>query len=272
NRIAQPSAIFLKEAYPLPNNNPNGYVQNFLNNETATARTDQFLTRVDWTQSAKSNFQFRYSRGYEPQYLPAAIPRQGTVNTTITHQAVLGHTWVAGPNKVNEFKMGFSRLDANNGNLSSGDPSRDYVNRLGIPAVLNTPLFWGIPFTQISNFLSFGDPANGPYANWDTTIQWTDNFSLTKGKHNFKFGGEYMRMRFNLTGNDVARGRFTFNGQYTAGISGAPAAQNAIGDYLLGLMSNAEGQLGQVVAMLRNYSTALYFQDQWKVTPKLTVN
>lgn len=267
-----PISATLLEVYPLPNNNPNGYLNNFLSNETATARADSQLARVDWVQSANSTFQFRYSHGYEPQYIPAVIPQQGTVNTTITHQSLLGHTWVLGANKVNEFKFGISRLEANNGNLSSGNSSRDYVNRLKIPEVLNTPLFWGIPFVQISNFASYGDPANGPYANWDTIFQWTDTFNWTKGKHNFRFGGEYMRTRFNLTGNDVARGRFTFNGQYTANAGVAPIAQNAIGDYLLGLMSNAEGQLGQVVAMLRNSATSFYFQDQWKVSPTLTIN
>jgi hypothetical protein len=271
NRISPQSAQLLN-LYPLPNNNPTGYVNNFLSNETSTANNDAELARVDWQQNASSSFQFRYSHANEPQYIPAAIPHQGTVNTTVTHQALLGHTLVLGASKVNEFKVGFSRLESNNGNTHMFDPASDYVSKLGIPNVLDTPLFWGIPFIQISNFSSFGDPANGPYANWDTIFQWSDNFSWTHGTHSFKFGGEYQRTRYNLTGNDVARGRFTFSGQYSTQVGAAPAAQNAIADYLLGSMSNAEGQLGQVVAMLRGSSTGLYFQDQWKVTPKLTVN
>jgi hypothetical protein len=271
NRFS-PGSIALLKVYPLPNNNPNGYLNNFLSNEGSTASSGQELARIDWQQSANSNFQFRYSHGNEPQYIPAAIPQQGTVNTTITHQSLLGHTWVLGPNKVNEFKFGISRLEANNGNLHSNDSNSDYVKQIGIPNVLDTPLFWGIPFIQISNFSSFGDPANGPYANWDTLIQGNDNFSWTKGKHSFKFGGEYIRTRFNLTGNDVARGRFTFNGQYTQLPGVAPKPQNAIADYLLGTMSASEGQLGQVVAMMRGWSTGLYFQDQWKVTPNLTIS
>ena len=47
--------------------------------------------------------------------------------------------------------------------------------------------------------------------------------------------------------------------------------QNSMADYLLGLMSNSEAQLGAVTAQLRNWYTGLYFQDQWKVTSKLTV-
>src|SRR6185437_52611 len=114
--------------------------------------------------------------------------------------------------------------------------------------------------------------ANGPYSNWDTIIQPTDNFSWNAGRHAFKFGAELMRTRMNLVGNDVARGRFTFNGQYTTATGSAPAVQNSMADYLLGLMSSSEGQLGAVVAQLRGWYTGLYFQDEWKVTSKLTVN
>jgi hypothetical protein len=269
NRI-NPTSAALLSYYPLPNNITKGYANDFVSNESSTATADGETARVDWQQSVSSSFQFRYSHGNEPQYIPYNIPQQGTVNSTITHQAMLGHTWVLGANKVNDFKFGISRLELVNGNPHTGKV--DIVGKLGIPYVLDTPQFWGIPFIQFTGFTAFGDPANGPYSNWDTLFQWSDNFSWTKGRHGFKFGGEFIRTRFNLTGNDVARGRFTFNGQYTSAIGVAPTSQNSIADYLLGYMSQSEGQLGQVVAMLRGWSAGFYFQDQWKVTPKLTVN
>ncbi len=272
SRISPVSAALMQVAVPLPNNITRGYANDFLNNEGATADNDQELARVDWAATSKQNFLFRYSHGYEPQYIPAAIPQQGTVNTTVTHQAMLGHTWVLGPNKVNDFKMGMSRLEANNGNLHSFKPEWDYVGKLDIPALTRVPIFYGIPFFTMSQFTGVGDPANGPYTNWDTLIQWSDGFSWNKGKHSFKFGAEIIRTRFNLTGNDVARGRFTFSGTYTAAPGVAPAAQNSVADFLLGYISNAEGQLGEVVANLRGISTGFYFQDQWKLTPRLTIN
>jgi hypothetical protein len=258
----------------LPNNYPNSYVGNFLSNEGATANSDTETARVDYAQNANSNFMFRYSHGNEPQYSPQPLPLQGAVNSTISHQGVLGHTLVLGANKVNEFRFGVSRLEAYNGDLHSNNPQYDYVKQMGIPSVLDTPQFWGIPYVYLSNFASFGDPTigNGPYAYWDTMIQWNDNFSWTKGTHSFKFGGEYMRTRMNLTGNDVARGRFTFSGIYTTPLPGVtPLPQNAVADFLLGTMSASEGQLGEVVSMLRSWYGGLYFQDQWRVTPKLTL-
>lgn len=277
NRIAPASVIVARTFFPTPNTTPSGflngvYTNNFVNSENATATSDGELARIDWQQSPTSSFQFRYSHGGEPQYGPSSIPRMGTVNTTITHQSLLGNTWVISPTKVNDFKFGISRLEENNGNLHSNDPNFDYVKKLGIPYALDTPLFWGIPTVGISNFASIGDPSNGPYANWDTMIQFVDNFSWNRGKHAFKMGGEFIRTRFNLTGNDIARGSFSFTGQYTAISGTTPLPLNSVSDFLLGGMSSSQAQLGQVAAMLRGSAYAGYIQDQWKVSPKLTVN
>jgi Carboxypeptidase regulatory-like domain/TonB-dependent Receptor Plug Domain len=272
NRISPIATFAFQNFYPLPNNITRGYTNDFLSNEALSADADQQLARVDWTQSSTSSFQFRYSHGSEPQYIPANIPQQGNNNGTISHQSMLGHTWVLGSNKVNEFKFGVSRLESANSNLHTGNPQYDYVSQLNLPALTRSPLFYGIPFFQISNFTSAGDPANGPYLNWDTVIQFSDNFAWNKGKHNFKFGAEFQRTRYDLTGNDVARGRFTFGGQYTSLPGVSPQPQNAVSDFLLGIISNSEGQLGQVVANLRSYSMGYYFQDQWKLTPHLTIN
>ncbi len=116
SRISPVSQALL-QYYPLPNNNVRGYANNFLGNENATSNADAETARVDWQATNTQSLVFRYSHGNEPQYGPAAIPQQGGLNSTVTHQALLGHTWVLGPNKVNEFKLGFSRLELVNSNL-----------------------------------------------------------------------------------------------------------------------------------------------------------
>jgi hypothetical protein len=139
DRIHKNSAFLLQNFYPLPNNVTKGYTQDFLSNETATANTDQELTRIDWTQSAKSSFVFRYSHGNEPQYIPAAIPRMGTLNTIITHQGMLGHTLVPShgfpanrrdPKSVTE-SLAWQPLGGRRSALVQS-PSTLAVNRLGV--------------------------------------------------------------------------------------------------------------------------------------------
>ena len=117
NRIHPNASYYFNNFYPLPNNGKTGYSGNFISNESSTANSDGELTRVDWQQSAISNFAFRYSHSNEPQYTPASLPQQGAVNLTITHESMLSHTLILGANKVNEAKFGISRLEQNNGEL-----------------------------------------------------------------------------------------------------------------------------------------------------------
>ncbi len=277
NRIA-PQSLIAAALFPAPNAMPtkilnNVYSNNYVNNsEAITDNHDGELARIDWQESEKLSFQFRYSHGNEPSYTPSTVAGMGTVNSAITHQAMLGNVFVISPAKVNEFKLGMSRLESINGNLHTGNPNFNYVQKLGIPDVIDTPAFWGIPSITISNFTGIGDPGNGPYSSWDTTIQATDNFSWNLGKHSVKFGGDFQRIRFDITGDDAARGNFGFTGQYTNLAGTTPLPLNAVADFLLGDISTQGAQLGVVADQLRDWALGTYIQDQWKVTPKLTIN
>jgi hypothetical protein len=271
-RISPVALYAFQHFFPLPNRSATTYANNFLSNESDRRDSNRYMGRIDWVHTPTSTFQFRYANGDESQYTPSVVPLQGGTNDTITHQGVLGHTWVLGANKVNEFKFGVSRLEAYHGNLHSFDPAWDIPGKLGIPDVNKEPIFFGIPVINITRFTGVGDPQHGPYYTWDTMLQWKDNFSWNKGTHAIKFGVEVVRTRFNITGNDVARGRFGFNGQYTTIPGTSPNEKHTSADFLLGLMSSSENQAGLVVSNLRNYSMNYYFQDQWRVTPKLTLN
>jgi hypothetical protein len=273
-----PKSRLAQTLWPAPNTAPTQIrdlveANNYQNNgESAKADSDGGMIRADWQQTANSSFQFRYSHSQEPYYTPSAIAGQGSAITSITHQAVLGHTAVISPTKVNQFKIGFSRLEANAGNLHEGDPDNNWVQKLGIPYVQQGPRYWGIPIIGISNFTGVGDPENSPYVNYDTMIQFTDNFSWNHGGHTIKFGGDFVRTRFNLLGNDRPRGAFTFSGVYSQLAGATPLALHAMADFLQGYIAGQQAQPGDVVAQLRSYSMGLYFQDNWKVSPKLTLN
>jgi hypothetical protein len=280
SRIA-PQSVIAASLFPAPNATPTNvlnyvYSNNYVNNaELIKIDHDAELARVDWQANAALSFQFRYSHGAEPSYTPggsSVFAGMGTVNSAITHQAMLGNTWVISPTKLNDFKMGMSRLESINGNTHTGVASFDYVKKLGIPLVLDTPEFWGIPVITLSNFSGPADPQNGPYSSWGTTIQATDNFSWTLGNHSLKFGADFQRIRFNMTGNDYARGGFGFTGTYTNVAGGSPLPLNAVADFLLGDIANSQGQLGLVADQLRDWALGVYVQDQWKVSKKLTVN
>jgi hypothetical protein len=264
SRISPISRRVLNDFFPLPNQGGGGALgiaNNYLNDESRRTDGDQFTLRSDLTAFQNQTFFFRFSQTEEPQYIPFAIKDQGNVVGILGQQGVLGHTMVIGANKVNDFKFGMNYF--NSSNIQQRAFKRNVVGELGLQGISQDPLFWGIPVFQISGFTNVGECNDCPFVNWNTTFQFTDNFSWTVGKHTLKFGGEYRRLRYNQIGAVVPRGRFTWNGQYT----GEPMA-----DMLLGVMSGTEGQVGAPIASFRQNYIGLYLQDVWKVTNKLTVN
>ncbi len=264
NRINPISRRVLDEFYPLPNRPGGGALglaNNYLNNEGRRTNGDQFTVRSDFAPSPNNSFFFRFSQTKEPQYIPFTIENMGNDVEILGQQGVIGYTKVIGSNKVNDFKFGMNYF--NSANIQQRAFGRNVVGELRIPGVSQNPLYWGIPVFQITGFSTVGECNDCPFVNWNTTFQVLDNFAWTVGRHSLKFGGEYRRLRYNQIGAVVPRGRFSFNGQYT----GEPMA-----DMLLSHMSVAEGQLGTPISSFRNNYVALYLQDSWKVTPKLTVN
>jgi hypothetical protein len=102
-------------------------------------------------------------------------------------------------------------------------------------------------------------------------IQLLDDLTWVEGKHTFKFGGDVRRLTDhdeNVFGNYRA-GQYVFNGTSTVGTTiGDPYTQ-----FLLGYPDNVT--LAQVTNPAMNglgYSYALFAQDDWKITPHLTIN
>ncbi|MBM3734742.1 MAG: carboxypeptidase regulatory-like domain-containing protein [Acidobacteria bacterium] len=275
NRIHANSAKVLADFYPLPNISQTVQNNNFLNNEGRRTNSDLFSFRSDFIESPNSNWFARYSFANERQYLPISIPDQGNNADVDPWQFVVANTRVYGGNKVNDARIGISYLKA--ANIQQRAFQRNVVQELNIPDVSRDfPLYWGIPVFQISTFSNVGECNDCPFVNYDTIIQGKDDFAWTRGKHAIKFGGEARRVRFNQIGAVVPRGRFTWDGRFTQGPSDLPNRANASGlplaDFLLGFQSNSEGQVGAPIANFRSSYFALYLQDTWRATPKLTIN
>ncbi len=114
-----------------------------------------------------------------------------------------------------------------------------------------------------SGFDRLGSPDFLPKSQRTNQFQWTDNVSLSYGPHQLKFGGDVRGPMRNIY-LDVPslRGTLTFDGNRT-GIG--------LADFLLGYPSGAQLANPAVVdSRLKMFSG--FFQDDWKVTPKLTLN
>jgi hypothetical protein len=269
NRI-HPASQKLLKYYPTPDQERTG--ANFINNEERVVNSDQYTYRIDWTQSATMNWFFRHSNSHELGYDPFAIPNMGSNTDTDVQQMVLGNTQTIGTNKLNDLRIGYGQLK--NAHISPRANVENVVKDLGINIPSDNPLYWGVPNIGITALSGLGEESDAPFINDDKTIQFVDNFSWILGNHSVKFGGELRRVLYDQIGGVVTRGRFNFDGRYTRQPL-LPAAQRggaAFADFLLGHMNNSESQVGAPIADFRSNYYAVYIQDNWKVTPNVTVD
>ncbi|MEZ5356346.1 MAG: TonB-dependent receptor [Bryobacteraceae bacterium] len=134
----------------------------------------------------------------------------------------------------------------------------------------------GTPSIGLENGLSgFGESSEGPYVNRNHTFQFLDNISVIRGKHTIRFGGEVRRDRYNQIGNQFPRGSFIFQSKATfnPATAGTRAATgHSFADLLLGESRRSERALGIANTMFRSTFTYMYFEDSWKIAPRLTLN
>ncbi|MCW5983499.1 MAG: carboxypeptidase regulatory-like domain-containing protein [Bryobacteraceae bacterium] len=179
---------------------------------------------------------------------------------------VLSDTHTFGPNLVNEFKAGYSRdfgfwFDPNAG--------PDIVGQIGLQGInnpSNDPALSGMPafsFPGVINFHGTSTWANGNHQA-QNTFQLIDNVSWFRGRHNFKFGGEFRRFQVNdRVAPQSMRGGFSFDDR----LSGFNYA-----NFLLGYLSSATRSLPRPNAYPRDWITGFYFQDDFKISNRVTLN
>ena len=207
----------------------------------------------------------------------------------------LGVSHVFTPRLVMDADFGYTRQRT--GAQSSLDLTLgDYgTNQLAIPGT-NGPAgntdYIGQPGFVFSGFNSLGNPnGSNPFLFRDNQFTGDVNLSWVKGKHTTKFGFTYFHFDLNhfqpTSGGGVSfpRGGFMFQGGMTCGITASATAAscgvtgyNTIADFLLGLPNNGGGagvsksQQTFDPNSIRWSAYAGYAQDQWTVTPKLTLN
>lgn len=171
----------------------------------------------------------------------------------------------------NEFRVGFNRMDAAYGNQDASQGN--VVGELGLPQGGNfmEPATYGnlgVPSINIAGLSSIGT-SNNPQWRGDNTVQASDGLTFVHGNHTAKVGFDLLDFFKHSFFVSTGRGSFTFNGQYTGGKGNL---QNEFADFLLGdIYSDTYGN-GNENQYPIQHSGALFAQDEWKITPSLTLN
>ena len=227
-----------------------------------------------WTTWSRRNRPWagRYSWGDENESSPG-LNLNGTKLVTNLEQYMGTNTRVLSPTVVTETRFGYTRFYNSVGTLLAFQ--RNVVDELGIPGLKGgDPVSWGIPAIGIANYNGIGDSTDGPFENKNSTLQFLNNTSITRGKHSFRFGGEIRRDQFNQVGNQYGRGSFSFSRRKTRGAHAwhALPAGRCLCVVPARQRHPDRGCRSDRAVQFRATSFALYMDDVWKITPKLTLS
>ena len=121
---------------------------------------------------------------------------------------------------------------------------------------------------------NFGEDAgyipNGPY-NSNPTYSYRDNLSKLVGKHNLQFGAYFQAVQKNELGGELAAGSYPGYISFNPGVAQVTTG-NPFADLLLGYMSSFGQQNATVKYYNRYKMLEPYFNDDWRVTDRLTLN
>ena len=142
----------------------------------------------------------------------------------------------------------------------------------GLNTGVTNPGLTGSPDIAISGFDEIG--LTPPLGRIDTTGHITQTLSYTSGKHQLRFGGEYRRAVLDVFYQRNARGAFSFDGTQGPWANDASVSNNlkSLSDFLAGYVSSSSIQVGQMQDNYYMNSGSVFAQDQFKVTPHLTLN
>lgn len=272
NRI-DAAAINIMKYYPMPN--LSGNVNNYYYSSPNPVTTQNYDWKVDYNISSGNRLtaSMNYANLNGPvagQFWPTCYESVDCVSEKVHMQTdVISDVWSITPNAVNEFRESLQRTYQP---YLADDVGKDWGSILGI-AQLTAPTFPGIAIS--------GASAPGPSGEIGesfkhsilgyVTVTEADTFTLIKGKHIMKFGGEYNNSRDNEAWGDINAGDFSFSGQFTQNPQSPSTTGMGFADFLLG--SPASWTDGWTPATgNRTGNAQLFAQDDFKVTPKLTVN
>lgn len=268
----------LLSRYPLPNDPGGAFgARTFATSSKVATNADQFSGRLDHRLSSRDKLFARFT--WNNLKGPTTNPDQTAIDpafgvTYIDHQrnAVLSWTHEASPRFISESLLSFTRTTPNFPTADHTDPSLVFAD--GLYAGFNVA---GGSVTESLGNLFMG----------------RQSFSWTRGRHAFKFGGEFRANRDTTYFGITPNGQYIFGGgaaYATSAIRSASGAHDiAVGqqlpDTLSALLVGSAfsytaavappqfpqgNQIG--VAAISRYDLNLWFQDTWKISPRLALD
>jgi hypothetical protein len=282
------NAVSLLNLYPRPTSG--SLFSNYANSPKLNESRNSFDSRLDINFSQKDQMFYRFSYVDDPQFIPGIFGgvadgggfQQGN-QTALAQQSALAWTHVFSPTAVNVARAGLNYLHTTRVSPSANDLT-NIPGQFGILGIPQDHENGGLPAFGINGLQTLGSNAFLPSDEVSSTIQVTDDFTKIYGQHTFKMGFEFQHVKFSTLQPPWSRGEFDYNGDYTdvpnLGGGGTGRAQFLLtpttstvanGINYVGGSTNVYASNISLTDNGKNYY-GTYFQDDWKVTPKLTLN
>ena len=235
-----------------------------------TDNSDKGDLRLDYQQNSKTSWFLRISDRKETgvNYPTIPLPLDGQTNGTIRildQQIALGFTRVLSANRLVDARLGLSGTKAGKYTLSIGH------NDFTIPGLPDNPVVaGGLPSVGISGFTGFGRQSTNPQWQNPALLDPKINYTWVLHNHSLQFGYEYEHVWMAVNDNNPLYGSFSYGGGYSVD-SGSAVSDNYWADFLFGTTSTYQ-LANYFVTHLRQTMDAAYAQDDWRVTPSLTLN
>ncbi|MFZ0959417.1 MAG: carboxypeptidase-like regulatory domain-containing protein [Terriglobia bacterium] len=233
---------------------------------TPTAVTEE-IARIDHTFNDKfSIFGHWVSEQYQNTYLTTmwsgdSLPTVGNTYGNPSYSAVAHATYAISPTLINETAFNY------NGNRIHILPTGSYTEPSGWAS---SRIFPGpdadnrLPSIYLHGATNAGYDANWvPWNNAADDYQIRDDISWVKGAHQLKIGGSWALYKKAQDVFGSTQGNFGFNGLFTG---------NDMADFLLGYAQSYSEAGVHDTGHWNNISPAAYFQDNWRVSKRLTLN
>ena len=261
------------------NGNGSGACYNYVANVPRPTNTNNYTFRVDHNLGSRDRFYFTGIIGDQQLHNPSVMPLTGEIK--YQRNKLMGFNWQHSitQNIFNEFRVGYNWMKWRNGSDAADGPN--YGQQLGFANVPGNRALWGVPNLTFNGFQAIGNTNSG-WTQKENNYQVVENLKWVLGKHTLTLGTDIRRYMLYMVAAFGSTGEVDFNGAYTgtnpnltnAGNYTQNGAGSSIADFLVGNPINISGPApgGSDYFDVRATNWNFFFQDDYRVTPRLTLN